>query len=202
MVHFERPLTPDGTRRMDLVAEKGADRLYIDVTVFSPNCRTHANKSFEKIVAEKNAEKEAKYREHARADKYRLLVFAVDTFGRVCEDGKKLLTSLWQCRRMDHTDNRDQPLRLYEILSPLSEAIAKGNAQCAWKSRMLRDFGIDFAETAWGRPKTKKAKEEEGDEFGEEKADAEATQGGEGDDADDDATNTDTNNQHQLHRDS
>ena len=40
-----------------------------------------------------------------------------------------------------------------------------------------------------------KAKEEDGDEFGEEKANAEATQSGEGDDADDDdATNNNTHN--------
>ena len=189
LVDAEGYLNRDHTRRMDLIAEKGAERYYIDVTVFSSSCRTHAGKAFEKIVQEKQAEKEAKYRALADTAKYKLLVFAVDTYGRVCEEGRTLLTSLWQTLCKDNTVDRPEPLRLYEVLLPLSEAIAKGNAQCVWKAKMLPDLGIDFSKTAWGRPRAKPATrdEEESEAFETKRA---TKAGGHANAAENDDTNT------------
>ena len=51
--------------------------------------------------------------------------------------------------RDDPRQGREKPLPLSGVLAPF-----KGNAQCVWKVRMLRAFGIDTSKARWRRKPT------------------------------------------------
>ena len=92
------------------------------------------------LFAEKDA---AKHKEAAAADGYTLHTFFIDTFGKMDSKSLGFLKTLWAIPRDDPRQDREKPLPLSEVLAPLSEAIAKGNAQCVWKVHMLKVFRID-----------------------------------------------------------
>lgn len=156
---LETPLGPG--KRMDIRAERDALRLYIDVTVANAECRSHRNKSFDKLFAEKDAAKHKAYKEAAAADGYTLHTFFIDTFGKMDSKSLELLKMLWAITRDDPRQEREKPLPLSEVLAPFSEAIAKGNAQCVWKVHMLKAFGIDTSKAKWRRKATGPAPTEE-----------------------------------------
>jgi hypothetical protein len=159
---LEVPLNPEGTLRMDIVAEDKDNRLYIDVTVASSASKTHEGKPFEKLVKEKTAEKEKSYGAIAAAQGYTLHTFFVDTFGKMDAKSLSLVRMLHKKIAGDPTISRVKPLTLAQTLAPLSEAIAYGNAQCIRKGRLLGALGVDFRNALWRKNGKKTAEHEPG----------------------------------------
>ena len=153
IVAVEIWLDEKGNRRMDLLVLDHNDvRLWIDVTMATPECRTHKNKTHEQIYKEKRAMKEKTYGEKAKEEGYTLFTFYIDTNGVMDKDSRALLSSLWKRLRNDPTvDRTNEPDYTFtRFLTPLSDLISKGNANCVWKSRLAKQMGIDHSNVGRG----------------------------------------------------
>ena len=151
----------DDLRAIDLFVEKDGTKLFVDVTVAASDCITHRKKDFAKIMSEAAERKEKTYGD-VRALGYELLTFGLDTFGRLSEPSLALLRQLWgQKKALAKAD-----IPFSAILTPLSDALAKGNAQCLWKGGLLQRLGVDTSKSNWVKRRNAPSPKDEDSELG------------------------------------
>jgi hypothetical protein len=150
-VDREHVVCEDGSRRIDLLVDFRNEKLYIDVTMPTPEVRSNRGKTDAGLEASCHNKKLLTYGRLAHAEGYEVHTFFIDTHGRMSKKSRALLSKVWKAIAEDPEREGLPKLTFNQFLTPLSEVVAKGNALCVWKSGILKQLGVDHSNLGRGR---------------------------------------------------